>query len=159
MMVFVQELMHRGNCKYPPCSGFLPYSNLKILDSTFLLMPLWKKLINYVVGWQSLSFLAGLWQYLGGNMVLLVQFSSFLGIFFCQNPFSAILKLKKFKKRVRWPQSFVVGPLKQRTFFAASLKWYEKKNCTILIIDEIYFTFWPHIKIFLFFYSWKVWEL
>ena len=43
-------------------------------------------MLNYVVGWQSRSFLAGLLQYLAKNMALLVQ--TFWGeIISCQNPF------------------------------------------------------------------------
>ena len=55
-----------------------------------------KILLNYVVGWQSHSFLTGLLQYLAKNMALLVP--TYWGEFFCQNPFSAILRLKKGKK-------------------------------------------------------------
>ena len=68
-------------------------------------------LLNYVVGWQSRSFLTGLLQYLAKNMALLVQI--FWGEFsICQNPFSAIRRLKK---------SSDGRATKKRTFFAVSL--------------------------------------
>jgi len=46
-----------------------------------------------VFGWQSRSFFLVSWlQYLAKNIALLVR--NFLGEKICQNPFSAILKLK-----------------------------------------------------------------
>ena len=48
-------------------------------------------LLNYVVGWQIRRFL-GLLQYLAKNMAFVVQ--KFGENFSCQNPFSAILRLK-----------------------------------------------------------------
>ena len=48
-------------------------------------------LLNYVVGWQSLSYLTGLLQYLAKNMALLVQ--KLFEEKSCQYPFLAILSM------------------------------------------------------------------
>ena len=65
-------------------------------------------LLNYGVGWQSRSFIAGLLQFLAKNMALLHK--NFGENFLFQDPFSVILRLRlrDFKTKTKkfwWPLS------------------------------------------------------